>query len=196
MTDHPQDEDAPPFWERPRDGMGRFQRTMESVRRDARAAELLAQHRTYQQIADELGYYDKKEAWWGVKRAKADVARPAITKLIATESEELDALYAEACAILQRSHVTVSHGKVIMWRNPDTGEDEPLEDDGPKLAAIRVALDVRKAYQDLHGLKQPAKIDATIHEVTQQDLELQEMIREAKAAVSAEEQQIRDGGDA
>jgi hypothetical protein len=40
----------------------------------------------------------------------------------------------------------------------------------------------------------PVKVDATVHEVTQKDLELQEMLREAKARVPLEEQQILDGG--
>lgn len=184
--------------ERARNAMGRFTRSMKNARRDAAAADYLADHpgTSYRQLAELFGYCDKGEAWRGIQHAKADVARPAVTKLIQAESDELDLLYAEACAILQRNHVTVSHGKVITWHNPDTNEDEPLPDDAPRLAAIRVALDIRKAYQDLHGIKKPVRVDATIHEVTQQDLELQEMLREAQAAVSSEEQQIRDGGDA
>jgi hypothetical protein len=146
---------------RQRDGRGRFTRSIKTARRDAAAADYLAEHpgTSYRQLAQLFGYYDHKDARIGIEQAKADVARPAVTKLIATESEELDILYAEACAILQRNHVTVSHGRIVMWRNPDTGQEEPLPDDGPKLQAIRVALDVRKAYQDLWGLKQPNKVE-------------------------------------
>lgn len=190
----PTDDDTP-SWERPRNGMGRFTRTLKSVRRDAAAADYAADNpdATLQQIADEFGYYDRGEARRGILRAKADVARPSIRKLIGTESDELDALYTEACAVLQRNHITVSHGKIVMWSNPDTGIEEPLLDDAPRLAAIRVALEIRRTYQELHGLKQPVKADVTVHEVTQQDLELQEMLREAQAAMHAEEQQIRGG---
>jgi hypothetical protein len=116
---------------------------------------------TYQYIADELGYYDRKEAWRGVKRAIDDIARPAVTRLIETESAELDTLYAEACAILQRHHVTVSHGKVITWLNPETGNEETLQDDGPKLAAIQVALKIRESYRRLHGLDSEKKVSVT-----------------------------------
>lgn len=160
-TNTPTPEDDPyAFLERDRDRMGRFRRTMASVRRDAAAAEYQADHpdATLQQIADRFDYYDKSEARRGILRAKADVARPAITKLIATESEELDVLYTEACAILQRNHVTVSHGKVITWRNPETNVEEPLLDDGPKLAAIQAALRIRESYRKLHGLDQPAQV--------------------------------------
>ena len=137
---------------------GRFTRDMKTVRRDAQAADLFADGLNYQQIADELGYAHRSDAMKAIKRARDDVARPAVTKLIQAESEELDILYTEACAILQRNHVTVSHGKVITIRNPETGAEEPLLDDMPKLQAIRVALDVRKAYEDLLGLKQPSRV--------------------------------------
>jgi hypothetical protein len=146
---------------RPRNFNGRFERSIHTVRRDAAAAEYKADHpeATLREIAEQFGYNDKSDARKGIERAKADVARPAINKLIGTESQELDALYAEAVAILQRHHVTVSHGKVITWLNPETDKEEPLTDDGPRLQAIRVALDVRKAFQDLWGLKQPAKVE-------------------------------------
>ena len=79
--------------------------------------------------------------------------------------------------------------------DPDTGEAKPLLDDGPKLAAIDRLVKIRESYRRLFGLDRPVKVDATVHEVTQQDIELQEMLREAKAAMHAEEQQIRDGAD-
>lgn len=146
--------------DRPRNSMGRFERSMASVRRDAAAAEYYADHpgMTYDELAERFGFSHRTDARNAVLRAKADVARPAVTKLIATESEELDALYAEAVAILQRHHVTVSHGKVITWRNPETEQEEPLQDDGPKLAAIQTALRVRESYRKLHGLDQPAQV--------------------------------------
>jgi hypothetical protein len=190
-SDPTQGDDTHPNQQRPHDRWGRFERSMATVRRDAKAAELRADGLTYEQIATELGWADKSDARKAVFRARADVARPAITRLIQTESEELDALYTEACAILQRNHITVSHGKIITWLNPETQQEEPLLDDGPKMQAIQTALRVRESYRKLHGLDQPAKVDATIHEVTQQDLELQELIREAQAKNAAEEALIK-----
>lgn len=142
---------------------GRFVRTMETVRRDAAVAEHLAEHpqTSYEELAQLFGFCHRKDAYNAVLRAKADVARPAVTKLIGDESRELDALYTEAVAILQRNHVTVSHGKVITWRNPETQQEEPLLDDGPKLQAIQVALRVRESYRKLHGLDQPAKAEVS-----------------------------------
>jgi hypothetical protein len=159
-TPNTPDNDPNAHLRRDRNSTGRFVRSLDTVRRDAAAAEYLADHpgTTYEEIKERYGYAHRSDAKKAIERAKADVARPAITKLIATESEELDALYTEACAILRRNHVAVSHGHVVTWLNPETNKEEPLPDDGPKLAALRVALSIRDQYENLHGLKQPAQV--------------------------------------
>lgn len=170
-----------------RSGNGRFTNSLESAQRDAEAARLRSEHWKFQAIADELGYHDASHARQGTRRAlRAIVAGPA-EKLIAQEAERLDSLYEEALEVLQRDHVTVSHGRIIK-----DDEGNPIPDDGPKLAAIDRLVKVRESYRKLFGLDRPVKVDATIHQVTQQDLELQEMLREAKAHTSLEEQHIRD----
>lgn len=143
------------YLDRPRNGNGKYVRSMDNVRRDADAAAYWAEHRcTYQEIADRFGYYDRAQAWRGVQSAKRDVALPAVTKLRQVESEELDALYLMAMEIIERNHVMVSHGRVVC------GDDgQPLLDDGPRLQAIQTALRIRDQYQKLHGLTQPAKVE-------------------------------------
>lgn len=147
-----------PEHDRQRSPAGRFERSMASVERDAQAAGLRAQRRTYQQIADALGYSSKGDAWRACQRAKADVARAPVAKLIQTESDQLDDLYVMALEVIEANHVVVSHGKVVTMLDPETNEEKPLTDNGPKLQAIQTALRIRQAYQDLHGLKQPAQI--------------------------------------
>jgi hypothetical protein len=103
-----------------------------------------------------FGFYDRGEAWRAVQRAKRDVLKPAVDKLIQTESEQLDQLYVMAMEILERNHVMVSHGRVVY------GDDgEPLLDDGPRLQAIQAALRIRESYRKLHGADQPAKAEIT-----------------------------------
>lgn len=153
--------DAPrglPDGERQRAPGGHFERSMETVRRDAAAAELRAGRLTYKQIAAELGFNNPGDAWRAVQRARADVARPSVTKLIQTESEELDDLYVMAMEVIEANHVTVSHGKVITMLDEETGTEKPLTDNGPKLQAIQTALRIRESYRKLHGLDQPAQI--------------------------------------
>ena len=103
--------------------------------------------------------------------------------------------------VMGRQHITVNNGRVIRTLNPDTGEEEPVEDDTFILQAIdrlnRIEEQRRKtgeAIRRLLGLDAPTKVDAQVTEVTQSDLELQEMLRNAKTKVQLEEQGIIDGG--
>ena len=102
---------------------------------------------------------------------------------------------------MARQHITVSNGRVIRVENPATGEEEPVEDDTFILQAVdrlnRIEESRRRTSESIRrllGLDMPVRVDATVTETTQQDIELQEMIRDAKARVRLEEQQIIDGG--
>ncbi|MGW5175892.1 hypothetical protein ACWERY_16210 [Streptomyces sp. NPDC004082] len=179
---------TPPTPTQTRTGKGRFTESLSTAQRDARAAELRAQGLKLQDIADELGYHDKSHARQGINRALDSIRRGPAEALVEREAASLDALYEEALEVLQRDHITVSHGKIIT-----DGAGNPILDDGPKLAAIDRLVKVRESYRRLFGLDRPVKVDATVHQVTQQDLELQEMLQEAQARTALEEQQIRDG---
>jgi hypothetical protein len=146
--------------DRQRNGRGSFERSMTTVQRDARAAELRAQRLTYAQIGEQLGI-DKGSAWRAVQAAKADVARPAVEKLIAAESGQLDDLYVMALEVIEANHVVVSHGKVVTMLDPESGEEKPLKDSGPKLQAIETALRIRASYRKLHGLDAEQKVNVS-----------------------------------
>ena len=181
---------AEPFTTAGRDGRGRFTRSLDTAERDAEAARLHAKGWGYKAIGDELGM-NKWNAIQAVRRAVREVVHEAGTEVLKLHATRLEYAYAKAVEIAESDHVVVSHGKIIY------GEDgEPLRDHGPVLAALREARQTLETFQTLMGLKQPVKIDATVHQVTQQDLELQEMLREAKARTGIEEQQILNGGDA
>lgn len=169
---------------------GRYIPTQEAAERAAEAARLKAENprMTYQEIAERVGYHDKAGAWRAIERCRQAVYRAAGQELFEAEAAHLDDLYVAALEILERDHVTVSHGRII---TDETGQ--PILDDGPKLAAIRELRMLRESFRRLYGLDRPVKVDATVTEVTQQDLELQEMLRTAKAKMQAEEQQILDG---
>lgn len=151
---------APELQGKTRDGSGKFVRTIDAARRDAAAAEYLADHpgTSYRELAERFGYYDKGTAWRAMQNVRAEVVRPAVTKLIETESAQLDQLYVMALEIIERNHVVVSHGKVVTMKDPETSEEKPLQDDGPRLQAIQTALRIRDQFENLHGLKQPAQV--------------------------------------
>ncbi|MGW2177704.1 hypothetical protein ACWCXX_06310 [Streptomyces sp. NPDC001732] len=140
--------------DQPRDGNGKYEYVHTAVQRDAAASLLKAEGKTYQEIADELGYYDRGHVWRGVQRARRSVLREPAEELVQVEADRLDELYVEALAILERDHVMVSHGKVVCDEN-----GVPIRDDGPRLAALRELRQIRKSYRKLHGLDSPAKVD-------------------------------------
>lgn len=140
--------------EQPRDGNGGFLYVNSSVQRDADASRLRSEGKTYQQIADELGYHDRGHAWRGIQRARRAILREPAAELIQVESARLDELYVTALDILERDHVTVSNGRVMY-----DDEGNPLLDDGPKLAALRELRQIRESFRKLHGLDQPAKVE-------------------------------------
>jgi hypothetical protein len=172
---------------------------------------------TYGAIAEALDYADRKTAYNAIWRQLRREAKGPVEALIKAESERLfvelerldteeeriDALIEPVTRVLNTRHITVSNGRVIL--HPATAE--PLEDDAPVLQAVdrltRLSAERRaiseqrrrisESLRKLHGLDAPTRVDATVHETTQQDLELQEMLREAKAKVTAEEQALRDG---
>jgi hypothetical protein len=136
-----------------RDGRGKFAPRLDTAQRDAKAAELRAQNWKLTDIVAELGYHDPSHARQGILRALREVRKAGAEKLLAREAECLDAVYEEALEVLQRDHVTVSHGKVI---KDDDGN--PLLDDGPKLAAIDRLVKVRESYRKLFGLDAEKKV--------------------------------------
>ncbi|MFD5814404.1 hypothetical protein [Streptomyces sp. NPDC127038] len=149
------------------DRQGRFARTPDHARRDAAAADLRAKGRTYQQIADELGYSDRGEAHHAVRRAINDIAREPAEAAIHFELERLDAelgrleqLETAAREVLERHHVTVSAGGQIVHH-----QGEPLLDDAPVLQAIDRLLKIEdsrrrngESRRKLLGLDAPSRV--------------------------------------
>lgn len=187
-----------------RSSQGRYVRTVETAERDAEAARLFAHGYTDGMIAQMLGYPSSRAVGEGRRKILAEIQTDAAKELVQAEIHKLDlelirleGLERSARRVLEARHITVSNGRVII--HPDT--QEPMEDDGPVLQAVDRLIRIEDARRrnaerraKLLGLDAAVKVDATVHEVTQQDLELQEMLREAKAKVQAEEQQIVDGG--
>ncbi|MBA4865923.1 hypothetical protein H1V43_32180 [Streptomyces sp. PSKA54] len=141
-----------------RDARGHFITTIDHDQRAAAAARLRADNpkMTYQQIADAVGYSNKGDAWRAVQKCREAVIKSAGAELVAAEAQQLDDLFVSALEVLERDHVVVSHGKVML------GDDgQPLIDDGPKLAAIREMRQIRESYRKLYGLDQPTQVSVS-----------------------------------
>lgn len=140
--------------DQPRDGNHKFEYTLSAAERDAKAAELRAQGKSYRDIAEELGYYDRSHVWRQLQMAKKRVLKEPVENLISVEMQQLDALYVAALEILEREHVTVNQGHVVK------GDDgQPILDDGPRLAAIREMRMLRESFRKLYGLDAEKKVN-------------------------------------
>jgi hypothetical protein len=156
-----------------RGGNGRFTRTAGSVERDFRAAELRGQGRSYQRIADELGYASRGKAHDAVMRAYAQMSTEEAEYARQLDLVRIDRLIEQAWDIMVRPHVTVSNGKVVrqflgyeigsdgIERLDPDGKRIPLfadvPDDGPRLAAVNTIRRLLERRAKIFGYDAPAK---------------------------------------
>ncbi|WP_069743045.1 hypothetical protein [Streptomyces sp. EN23] len=142
--------------ERPRGGDGQFVRSLSTAERDARAAELRSKGWTYRRIAAELGWKQGADAYNAVQRVLKETVREAGEEVRSLELERLDRLEAAANEVLEREHVTVSNGRVVVLH------EAPLPDGGPVLAAIDRLLKIQERRARLLGLDAPTKQNISI----------------------------------
>jgi hypothetical protein len=138
---------------RTRNGKGRFARNVDTAERDGQAARLRCEGHSYDTIAARLGYCDKAAAYRGVERAiLATVAEPA-AELRTLELARLDDLWQQAWAVMTRTHITVSNGRVVELHG------QPIPDSGPTLQAIGRLLRIQERRARLLGLDAPTKVE-------------------------------------
>lgn len=113
-----------------RDSRGRYTPAVETRLRDAEAARLHSLGWTYSRIG-EFFKVDKSSAWSMVQRALHEAGKATRESVLRDELTRIAARRAEVTKVLTRRHILVSQGRVVL--DPETGE--PLEDDGPILAA-------------------------------------------------------------
>lgn len=195
---------------KPRARNGRLVRNPATINRDATAASLRGRGWTYDQIAAELGFADRSAARKAVERAMRDTLTEPANEARQRELDRLDALHRKALDVLERQHVAISQGHVVRRRGEPVLDEHGVQvidaqgkpeyewhdvaDDGPVLAAIAACLKIQERRSKLLGLDMPAKSHVTVERVDPRDLELTELLNEAKAKASAEEAQLR--GDA
>lgn len=148
MNDRP----AEPQTSRTRDGKGRYAAELETAVRDAEALRMRARGAAFRDIAAQLGI-SVSTAHDAVQRALAAHSEEPAAQVRALELQRLDALYVRVMEVLDRKHVTVSNGRVVHLG------DEPLQDDGPVLAAVDRALKIQARRAALLGLDMPTKVE-------------------------------------
>jgi hypothetical protein len=159
---------------------GQFIRTPEQAELDAEACRLRARSLSYTAIAKQLGFHDGVAARRAVERAMAQIVAEPAAELLQLELMKLDEWEQAARAVLERRHVTVSHGQLVYH------DGEPLLDDGPVLAAVDRLLKVQERRAKLLGLDAPKRVEVVTIDW------LDEQIRTLTAEL---EQQLAELGD-
>lgn len=131
---------------------GDFIRTTEQAEADAEAARLRSRSLSYREIARRLSV-SPATAHAMVARALAEIVREPADDVLALELAKLDNLEQAALSVLEARHYTVSNGRLIYVG------DEPLDDDGPVLAAIDRLLKIQDRRARYLGLDAPVKTE-------------------------------------
>jgi hypothetical protein len=127
------------------------------TQRQAEALDLYRSGKTYQQIADALGYANKSGAWWAVDRALVKIVKPAGDEVLKMELARLDrmqnavddkAMAGDVPAILACVRIMERRAKYL-------GLDAPVKLAGADGGAIKVEdvtpTAARKAIAELFG---------------------------------------------
>lgn len=162
------------------------------VKQRIRAYELRLDGRTLRQIGDDLGI-SRTTVQKLLVEEHTERLDPLKDQYLQYELDRLDRLQQIAVAMLQAPW-TVHHGigpDGVAW-------SLPVPDHAKLNATIATALRISESRRKLVGLDAPVKVQADVQvtETTQEDLELQELIQEAKAkADTAHAERMRMMGE-
>lgn len=115
-----------------RDGKGKWRKGIDSLERDAEACRMYVAGKTYLEISNELGYGGKSNARRAVQSILMETIKAPADEVRALLRARNEEIYVMARAIAQKDHYAHSHGQLIYL----DGEELPMVDDGPKLAAM------------------------------------------------------------
>ena len=154
----------------------------------ARAYELRLVGRTIRQIADDMECSRTKVH--DLLREEIKLREdPLIDQVRQFELDRLDG-YQQACM-----YVLDNPGTPVIAIAPDgTPVTHVIVDDRKILGAIDRLIKISESRRKLLGVDAPVKMHVDVVETTQQDMELQEMVREAQARAAAAADKIRNGG--
>ena len=142
-----------------RDGKGRFRRSVETVDRDAQAAEMHAQGYTYSHIAATLGYADKSAAYRSVQRALAEtVDREGVREARNRQLAEMALLRTRMWGVVDSPPPLTDRLGHIVY-----GEDgEPVPDESARANAAQVLVRLLEREARVRGTDAPRRTQTDI----------------------------------
>jgi hypothetical protein len=182
----------------PRDGRGKFTRSLKTAQRDHDALALKVKGWSLQRIANELGYASKGAVHNGIRRAFRDLPVAGADEEKRLDLERIDRLIELATEVMERSHVAYSNGQLIRRRVGVEVDDDGFErlddkgkpipvyeevlDDGPLLAAIDRIRSLLERRDKIIGYGAPSRSRVEI--ITPEAIEARIAELEAELAVN------------
>jgi hypothetical protein len=147
-------------------GGPRLDKRIDAQQKRNRALQLSIEGFTFEEIAVMVGYGSAKSARsivYDAMRKRADETRMLADEMREKELLHLLDLRNEAYQMLHKFHVHVTpSGKIVKWDNPATGENEFVEDEAAKTAAMNVLLRIQERISKLYKLEAPTEVDARV----------------------------------
>lgn len=167
-------------------GDGRFVGSEAAQKRRREAVKLRLTGMSYTRIAEALGYADSATAYNAVKMELAQTKREDADELREIEAQRLDGLQEVMVGVLRANHVVVSvtRGQVVI----DQRTLEAVQDHAPVMNAVDRLLRISESRRKLLGIDAPPqvqRVDVTVTEVSQADVEFREMVNEERARRAA-----------
>lgn len=153
-----------------------------TAERRTRAIALKVAGVPYDTIAQQLGYASRGAACTDIDRALKQRRRDLDVRsgsAVALEIERLETMERTAWAVLRRTHVVVSHGRVILDAN-----QQPMTDDAPTLNAIDRLLKIQERRAKLLGLDAPTRVEVLTDDAI--DAEIRRLADELGAGAPGE----------
>lgn len=138
--------------------------------RRLKAIEMKRRAMPWEYIAGQLGYLTAQHAAADVlgalERRRKESARQ-LDAYVQLELEKLDTLERAMYKIMQRKHILVQQGKVMI--NPDT--HELIEDDAPHMQAVDRIVKIMERRAKMLGLDSAMKLDMRVSDETNAKIE-------------------------
>lgn len=131
-------------------------RSLATMEKDAKAADLFRRGLSYRQIAAECGWTSPASAVEAVRRAVSDAARDSMAndQAFSLMLERLQDYRRQAWRVVSTKHYATNQaGNVV--RHPDTGQ--PMLDDDPVLRGLDRLVKFDELEAKLRGLYAPAR---------------------------------------
>ena len=140
---------------------GRFIKTLEGAAKDAEAARMRTERKSFQQIADALGYADPSGARRAVERALKAVPAEAVEDLRAHQAQLLDLAERRLIEVLAKNKPTINMGKRY----------DDVDDDAQVIQAANTLVRIEERRARLFNMDTPAKPEADSDSLIDAELE-------------------------